>query len=180
MVIIKSTTVAVLGEMLRIDVSPAVGYAVPPDNPFVGQAPLDEIWAKGLRNPWRMSFDRATGDLWAGDVGQNRWEEVDLIVKGGNYGWPMREGFIKCPKCQHDKITVDVDPDGLIDPVVDYGRDLGRSVTGGYVYRGQGIPDLRHAGVRATVQQCLGSQDLGRGTEATLHCSGIQISLLYL
>jgi uncharacterized repeat protein (TIGR03806 family) len=130
------------GSLLRIDVDGGSPYAIPADNPFADGGGRPEIYAWGFRHPWKWSFDRDTGEIWLADVGLVNREEIDLVVKGGNYGWPMREGFIKCPKCQHDKITVDVDPDELIDPVVDYGRDLGRSVTGGYVYRGRAIPEL--------------------------------------
>ncbi len=112
------------------------GYAVPPDNPFVGTpGARPEIYAYGLRNPWRFSFDRATGDLWAGDVGQNRWEEVDRIVAGANYGWNVIEGF----EC-FDSSTCDTS--GLEPPRAAYGRDDGCSVTGGYVYRGPSMPEL--------------------------------------
>jgi glucose/arabinose dehydrogenase len=124
-----------LGSILRLDVS-AEGYAVPPDNPFVdtpGARP--EIYAYGLRNPWRFGFDRATGDLWAGDVGQNRWEEVDRIVAGGNYGWKVMEGF----ECFESSTC---DTSGLELPRAAYGRDDGCSVTGGYVYRGASMPEL--------------------------------------
>ena len=138
-----------LGAMLRIDVDGAVPYAIPGDNPFAGNAicPADpdvliddcpEIFAWGLRNPWRFSFDSSTGDLWLGDVGQGAWEEIDLIERGGNYGWNCREGasdFISpAPSCGLAT--------GLIDPVHDYPRSDGVSVTGGYVYRGTGIPVL--------------------------------------
>jgi glucose/arabinose dehydrogenase len=128
-----------LGKILRIDVDKqdaGLAYAIPPDNPFVGQAGArGEIWAYGIRNVWRMTFDRKTGDLWAGDVGQNIWEEVDIIVKGGNYGWNLREG--KHPF--ENKKPVD----GLIDPIVEYGRQLGSSITGGYVYRGKASKQLQ-------------------------------------
>ncbi|MBT8486416.1 MAG: glucose sorbosone dehydrogenase [Phycisphaerales bacterium] len=127
-----------LGTVLRLDVARTDGdqrYAIPPDNPFVGRDDArGEIWAYGLRNVWRMSFDRVTGDLWGGDVGQNRWEEIDLIVRGGNYGWNAREG--KHP-FGNSRATGD-----FIDPVAEYPRSEGISVTGGYVYRGVKHPDL--------------------------------------
>lgn len=125
-----------LGAILRIDVDSASPYAIPPDNPFVGvEGAREEIWAYGLRNVWRMSFDRATGDLWAGDVGQNRWEEIDVIVKGGNYGWNLREGS--------HPFRGGALEDGFLDPVVDYPRNLAASITGGVVYRGHAVPQLR-------------------------------------
>lgn len=126
-----------LGSILRLDVSGASGYAAPPDNPFVG-APgaRPELYAYGLRNPWRFSFDRATGALWAGDVGQNRWEEVERIVAGGNYGWNIVEG----PECYR---TPECDRAGLIAPRAWYGREDGAcAVIGGYVYRGRAMPEL--------------------------------------
>lgn len=121
-----------LGAILRIDVDRGNPYEIPPENPFaagVGGAP--EVWAWGLRNPWRFSFDRLTGLLFAGDVGQNAWEEVDIIRRGGNYGWNRMEGFHCFPAGSS------CDPSGFALPVTEYGRDEGRSVTGGYVYRGQ-------------------------------------------
>ena len=132
-----------LGTILRIDVDRATdgrAYAIPPDNPFVDRpGARGEIWAYGLRNVWRMSFDRVTGDLWAGDVGQNAWEEIDLITRGGNYGWRIREAAHPFRK--------GTAPDPLIDPVVEYpqrrGRELvGMSITGGFVYRGKAIETL--------------------------------------
>ena len=134
-----------LATIIRIDVDrqdPDHNYAIPKDNPFVNRpGARGEIWAYGLRNIWRMSFDRETGDLWAGDVGQIKWEEIDLIVKGGNYGWNIREG-------KHDfKPRASAEP--LIDPVVEYGRREGISVTGGYVYRGDRLPELRGAYIYA-------------------------------
>ena len=130
-----------LGSILRIDVSRVDsenGYKVPQDNPFVnidGNAKT-EIWAYGLRNPWRFSFDRDTGDLWAGDVGQNRFEEIDLIKIGGNYGWKIMEGLSCFPRGKQ------CDSSGIQSPVIEYGRADGCSVTGGYVYRGKRLPSL--------------------------------------
>ena len=133
-------TSSLLGAILRIDVSqsaPASPYVIPPDNPFVAGGGRGEIWAYGLRNPWRFSFDRDTGELWAGDVGQNRWEEIDLIERGGNYGWNVLEG-------NHCFGARDCDPAGTVPPVWEYSLD-GQpcSVIGGYVYRGSAIPWLR-------------------------------------
>jgi glucose/arabinose dehydrogenase len=111
-------------------------YAVPADNPFVSTAAAKpEIWAYGLRNPWRFSFDRQTGKLWAADVGQGAWEEIDLIVSGGNYGWNAREGA----HVYNGTVTTS----NAIDPVWEYDRTLGQSITGGYVYRGAAIPALQ-------------------------------------
>ena len=125
-----------LGKILRIDVDSGTPFAVPPDNPFVGEPGRDEIWAYGLRNPWRFSFDRVTGRLMAGDVGQIRLEEIDIIVKGGNYGWNIMEGTL----CFSPPSNCNTS--GLIPPIHEYGRDLGISVTGGYVYRGPSAPSL--------------------------------------
>lgn len=122
-----------LATVLRIDVDKEENdkpYAIPADNPFVKtEGARGEIWAYGLRNLWRMSWDRKTGHLWGGDVGQNAYEEIDLIVKGGNYGWKNREGAHAYRDGRKEE--------GMIDPVVEYGRDKGISVTGGYVYRGE-------------------------------------------
>ena len=125
-----------LGKLLRIRPDAEGGYTVPADNPFVGVAGNDEIWAYGLRNPYRNSFDRRTGDLWIGDVGQGAREEIDFAAaagglgRGANYGWRVREGSIATPG-----ISDPVPPD-LTGPLYDYGRDLGGSIIGGYVYRG--------------------------------------------
>lgn len=134
---------SLLGKVLRIDVDRADGdrrYSIPADNPFVNQPRTrPEIWASGLRNVWRMAFDSATGELWGGDVGQNLWEEVDFIVKGGNYGWNVREGahqFELRPQ------KTDLSDREFIDPIVEYPRSDGISITGGAVYRGQAIPGL--------------------------------------
>ncbi len=129
-----------LGSILRIDVdapSPDLPYGIPPDNPFVSQPDArPEVWAYGLRNPWRFSFDRKTGELWAGDVGQNAWEEVDLIQRGGCYGWNAREGFAAYDADESDKAKQ------AIAPLAAYGRGEGTSITGGYVYRGSALPEL--------------------------------------
>ncbi len=136
---------SLLGKILRLDVDHEAGgrpYAIPADNPFAdvpGARP--EIWAYGLRNVWRMSFDRASGELWAGDVGQNRWEEIDRIVRGGNYGWRLREGR---HEFKSGRATVP-----LIDPVLEYGREQGACVVGGYVYRGTRLRRLVGAYVYA-------------------------------
>jgi glucose/arabinose dehydrogenase len=126
-----------LGKILRIDVNGAPGYTVPADNPFLktpGARP--EIWAYGLRNPWRFSFD-PKGRLIAGDVGQDSFEEVDIVPAGANMGWNVRESM-HCfkPKdgCQKE---------GMVDPIFEYGRQAGQSITGGYVYLGERIPWLR-------------------------------------
>ena len=130
-----------LGSILRIDVSAlddTGAYAIPADNPFVdaGDGAREEIWAYGLRNPWRFTFDRLTGDLWAGDVGQARYEEIDIVRPGLNYGWNVMEGdecFRPMEGC---------DRTGLEPPIAVYGRNGGCSVTGGYVYRGARLPSL--------------------------------------
>ena len=128
-----------LGSIIRIDITNPTKekpYAIPTDNPLVGEDGVsEELWAWGLRNPWRMSFDRATGQLWVGDVGQNAWEEVDIIEKGGNYGWRLREG-------KHEFKNGEGEPPATIDPVHEYGRRSGGSITGGHVYRGTEIPEL--------------------------------------
>ncbi|WP_205195752.1 sorbosone dehydrogenase family protein [Chitinophaga sp. Cy-1792] len=127
----------VLGKILRIDVN-GTPYKVPADNPFVKTAGAKpEIWAYGLRNPWRFSFDKANGRLFAGDVGQDKYEEVDIIKKGGNYGWRIMEGY-------HDfNVPAGADKSKLIAPIHEYNHDLGISITGGYIYRGNDIPSLK-------------------------------------
>lgn len=127
-----------LGKLLRIDVDREKPYVIPEDNPFQGRGERGEIYAEGLRNPWRFSFDRRTGRLWLADVGQNEWEEVNVIRRGGNYGWRIMEGthcFSPSTGCRHD---------GLTPPVIEYPHQGGRcSITGGYVYRGQAIPNMQ-------------------------------------
>jgi len=140
-----------LGSILRIDVDhtdEGRNYAIPKDNPFVNtmvkvgrrkdkEVPAaPEIYAYGLRNVWRMSFDRETGDFWASDVGQNIWEEINIIQSGGNYGWNVREAM-------HWFRPDGNDTQGdLIDPIWEYHHDIGKSITGGVVYRGSRVPEL--------------------------------------
>lgn len=127
-----------LGKILRLDVNQGKPYAIPADNPYASGGGRREIYAIGLRNPWRFSFDRETGSLWVADVGQDAWEEVDLVVRGGNYGWRVMEGR----HCFLPKI--DCDKPGLQLPVLEYGHEAGRcSITGGYVYRGSSQPALK-------------------------------------
>lgn len=130
-----------LGKILRLDVTVAP-YRIPPDNPYAGGGGLPEIWASGLRNPWRFSFDRTTGALWIADVGQNRSEEIDRLAAdappGADFGWSTLEGN----RCFREDPC---DREGTVLPIAvyDHGDGLGRSVTGGYVYRGDGLPALR-------------------------------------
>lgn len=141
----------VLGKILRIDPmgsNSANGqYGIPADNPFVGREGADEIYAYGLRNPYRFSFDTETGKLIAADVGQNDIEEVDVVVSGGNYGWPVKEGsFLFDMNGAGRGFTTDFSPGvpaGLIDPVAEYDHDEGISITGGFMYRGNRVKDLR-------------------------------------
>ncbi|MFZ5862232.1 MAG: PQQ-dependent sugar dehydrogenase [Nitrospirota bacterium] len=154
-----------LGKILRIDVDhggDATAYGIPADNPFVkrkGAAP--EIWAYGLRNPWRFAFDPATGRLFAGDVGQNAREEIDVIRKGGNYGWNVMEGAICTPgvnpKCKKSGFDL---------PIFDYPRSDGTTVIGGRVYRGSAIPALCGAYVYG---------DFGTGRIWALHYDGATV-----
>ncbi len=148
---------SLLGKLLRINVNstdPAAGteYVIPPDNPFRGRTGYrPEIWDLGLRNPWRFSFDPATGDLYIGDVGQNLWEEVDVEPHGSggrNYGWNIMEG-------NHCYGAASCDATGLTRPAVEYGHGQGCSVTGGCVYRGTAIPAL--AGAYFYGDYCSGS-----------------------
>jgi glucose/arabinose dehydrogenase len=131
-------TQTLLGKMLRIDVnttSAGKAYGVPADNPFVGGGGLPEIYAYGFRNPWRFSFDRMTGRLFCADVGQGRFEEVDLVTKGGNFGWSIMEGA-HCLNGTTCNMT------GLTLPIVEYDHSEGIAVIGGFVYRGSAIPSL--------------------------------------
>jgi glucose/arabinose dehydrogenase len=131
-----------LGAILRIDVDrPAEGfaYSVPADNPFADRDDArGEIWAYGLRNPWRFSFDRETGDLWAGQVGEDDWEAIYLVTKGANHGWPYIQASY-----EFNGIPDDVDPADLTLPVVEHPHPEMQSIMGGYVYRGERLPQLQ-------------------------------------
>jgi glucose/arabinose dehydrogenase len=138
---LAQNTNELLGKMLRIDVDNGDPYAIPEDNPFVGQEGVQpEIWTIGWRNPWRFSFDRETGDMWLGDVGQNAYEEISFQAAGqggGNYGW-------RCYEATHEyDRSENCEGKEFIDPVLEYDHSQGASVTGGYVYRGSAIPDLQ-------------------------------------
>ena len=151
-----------LGKMLRLnvdaddfDTDPARNYAIPPGNPFVGINGADEIWALGLRNPWRSSFDRTTGDFYIADVGQGRWEEVNVATQasgggaGLNFGWDIMEGSV----C-HEPMQ-GCNQSGLVKPLVEYDHSSGAcSITGGYVYRGNVVPLLQ--GTYLYADYCLG------------------------
>jgi glucose/arabinose dehydrogenase len=131
------TLSSIYGKILRIDVDSAPPYTIPPSNPFVDRpGARGEIWAYGYRNPWRFSFDRATGDMWIGDVGDARWEEVDMqpaSSRGGeNYGWPYFEGA-ECMNPDHCQ-------DSMVQPLATYGHNMNCAVMGGYVYRGPTVP----------------------------------------
>ena len=140
----------VLGKILRIDPmghnSANGSYGIPSDNPFVGEQGADEIFAYGFRNPFRISFDTDSGHLIAADVGQNDIEEIDVVVSGGNYGWPVKEGSYLFDMNGDDPgFTTDYSagvPAGMIDPVAEYDHDEGVSITGGFVYRGSDIDEL--------------------------------------
>jgi len=128
-----------LAKMLRIDVdhtSSGLQYAIPADNPFANGGGLPEIWAYGLRNPWRFSFERGTGRLFVGDVGQNKYEEIDILQRGGNFGWNVMEGM----HCFNPPTGCDMT--GLVLPIAEYDHTEGDAVMGGYVYKGTAIPNL--------------------------------------
>jgi len=136
---------SLLGKMLRIDVISGDPYGIPPDNPYVGVDGRDEIWALGLRNPWRFSFDRQNGDIFIADVGQNLWEEVDYVTAGTsgeiNFGWRCQEGthiYSTSPPCDDPVLTSQ-----FIDPIAEYSHSDGQSISGGYVYRGSEYPNLK-------------------------------------
>ena len=168
-------TETLLGKLLRIDVDSGSTYTIPPDNPFVDDTQLrDEIWALGLRNPWRFSFDRSTGDLYIGDVGQGSIEEINFEARtdagGRNYGWNTMEGS----RCFGSS---NCSTEGLILPAAEYSHAQGCSVTGGYVYRGSRFPALR--GLYLYGDFCTGTvwalaqED---GTSAVVGQTGLSIS----
>lgn len=161
-----------LGKFLRIDVDREDPYAIPESNPLSGPRGRPEIYAWGFRNPWRFSFDRKTGDLWAGDVGQNSWEEIDRVELGKNYGWRIMEGnhcFSPASACSRQ---------GLELPVAEYANARPHcAVTGGYVYRGTRVPNLE--GTYIFADYCSGEiMAWQEGQIRTLLASGLRISAL--
>lgn len=168
----QNVTETLLGSILRIDVESQVPYAVPADNPFVGEDGLDEIWAYGFRNPYRFSFDaRGDRELFVADVGQNLFEEINIVTRGGNYGWNVKEGthcFSPATPNQPPEECPDTDPQGkpLIDPIIEYENanlpgGLGRAVVGGYIYRGEALPGF---GGRLVFADWSTSFSVGNGT----------------
>lgn len=148
----QDVTSNLLGSILRIDVDGGQPYEIPADNPFVGEAGLDEIWAYGFRNPYRFSFDPLTGDMLVGDAGQSLWEEVSLVEGGGNYGWNVKEGTHCFDAANPDEELDDCPDTGefgepLVDPVIEYANaangGIGVVVVGGFVYRGDAVPELQ-------------------------------------
>ncbi|MDR7520446.1 MAG: PQQ-dependent sugar dehydrogenase, partial [Armatimonadota bacterium] len=166
---------SLLGKLLRIDVDSGRPYTVPPDNPFAGRPDArPEIWTYGLRNPWRFSFDRCDGRLFLADVGQGSWEEINVVQRGGNYGWRIMEGthcFNPPSGCRRQ---------GLIRPIAEYRTSLGCAVIGGYVARGAGSPGL--IGWYVYGDYCGGQiwglreRGPGRWTSTRLLESGLRIS----
>ena len=159
------------GKIIRINPAVASGrlpYSIPADNPNTGtppcnatgrgKSPCPEVWARGLRNPWRFSFDRSTGRLWVGDVGWGRFEEVDIVTKGANYGWPITEGA----EC----VTAGCSKQGLTDPVYSLPRDDAQSITGGFVYRGPQATDLVGQYIFADFESRMFGAVIGGGTGA--------------
>jgi glucose/arabinose dehydrogenase len=159
-----------LGKILRVDVNGKQPGAIPADNPFVKvPGARGEIWAYGLRDPRQFSFDRVTGELYAGDAGESTWEEIDLIEKGKNYGWSAREG---AHDLQPDRAT-----GPTVDPIKEYGRTTGDSVVGGYVYRGKRFPWLDGMYLYADfdAQRVFGLRRVGMRFDAALVRAGFPI-----
>jgi glucose/arabinose dehydrogenase len=164
---------SLLGKLLRIDVDGGEPYSIPADNPFAGGGGRPEIWLYGLRNPWRFAFDRLTGDLYIGDVGQNQWEEVNYLQAGGpggaNLGWNYFEGnhpYSGAPPAELN----------FVSPVLEYGREQGCSITGGVVYRGAELPEWQ--GVYLYGDYCTGRvwgliQDAQTGWDNALLFDGL-------
>lgn len=171
------STEALLGSILRIDVDGGDPYGIPADNPFIYGGGAPEVWAYGLRNPWRFSFDRLTGGLYIADVGQNAWEEINYLPAGSpggaNFGWNYREGT-------HDYRGPAPAGLELVEPVFEYDHSQGCSVTGGYVYRGQALPELRGIYIFADfcsgkVWGLLGAED-GNWRAQEMYQTGMNVS----
>ena len=173
----------IFGNILRIDVDQNVDvfpyYGIPADNPYAGNASgyREDIWAYGFRNPWRMSFDMPTGRLIAADVGQRSWEEIDIIEKGGNYGWDCREGREPYDQNEDASSPLCATATNLIDPVHVYGRSLGGSIAGGYVYRGPTLTKLTGLYIYGDfISGVIWSLNLADGTSTTLGSTGLFLS----
>ncbi|MGJ8632698.1 MAG: PQQ-dependent sugar dehydrogenase [Luteolibacter sp.] len=176
---------SLLGKLLRIDVSGERGYLIPEDNAFVGKTDvMPEIHASGLRNPWRCSFDRVTDDFWIGDVGQNAFEEIDMVkageLGGQNFGWKLREGEIKTPPRKFKKVGGEI-PQNHHEPIYVYkhggGATEGQSVTGGFVYRGTAVPELKGRYIFADYQNpriWSFEEKSGKAADFTDHTSEMQ------
>jgi glucose/arabinose dehydrogenase len=166
-----------LGKMLRIDVNSQSGgkqYAIPPTNPFAGGGGLPEIFAYGLRNPWRFSFERGGSRFFVGDVGQDKYEEIDIVESGKNYGWNVMEGM----HCFNPANGCDMT--GLTLPIAEYAHSEGEAVMGGYVYRGTAIPSLAGAYVfgdyiSGTMWELV-EAPAGTWTRTTLLSTGLNMS----
>ena len=170
-------TQTMLGKILRIDVNTTTAttqYGIPPDNPFVNGGGLPEIFAFGLRNPWRFSFDTATGRLFVGDVGQDKFEEVDIVARGNNMGWNTMEGM----HCFNPPSGCNMT--GLTLPIAEYGHNEGNAVMGGYVYHGAAMPSLQNVYVFGDFGSgtiwTLTQSSSGQWTRATLLSTGRSIS----
>lgn len=155
-------TAQLLGKIIRLDVNKEKPYAIPPDNPFVNKPGRDEIYSYGFRMPWRIAFDRETGELFCSDVGQDKYEEVDIIEKGRNYGWRAMEGFHI-----YDSLLYN-EAEQYALPVVEYPHSDGISITGGYVYRGKEFPDMNGIYLFADwafKMYCMTKDDSGKWTK---------------
>jgi glucose/arabinose dehydrogenase len=174
---------SIFGKILRIDVDQNVDtvpyHGIPGDNPYAGNTAgyREDIWAYGLRNAWRISFDAPSGRLIAGDVGQSTYEEIDIIEKGGNYGWDCREGTIDYDEDEDPSSPLCASATGLVEPVFVYPRSDGESITGGYVYRGPTVTSLTGLYVYGDYEVGrVWALDLTTGANVLLEATGLLVS----